>query len=295
MDSNPDPTIISFGEVLYDCFPGEERLGGAPANVAFHLNQLGSRAILVSATGEDTRGKRLRAELKVNNIETRWIQRSEHPTGTVHVSFDEIAEPCYTITESVAWDNIQWEENEHRELADNCEAFCFSTLAQRSTESRKTLRHFLAKLPAHALIVYDLNIRPPFYSREIIDYSLHQADVVKLNRGEWEMVKEQFHLSEHEQLMQYFSISVILQTLGTEGSKIITNEGEWWVAAKLVPEHTGDAVGVGDAYVACAVHHLMKESDPKTILVSANRYAGAVAAVQGAMGQISENEIKACR
>src|SRR5713101_4257283 len=179
---NATPEILGIGEVLWDLLPAGPRLGGAPCNFAFHCRQLGHASAPVSRVGAGELGLALRQELHSLDLPTEFIQiDSIHPTGTVRVDVDAAGQPRYTIAENVAYDFLEWDDR-FLELLSKVRAVCFGTLAQRNPVSGKTIQQMLRQ--TQALRVFDINLRQRFYSREIVDESLHLCDWVKLNDDE---------------------------------------------------------------------------------------------------------------
>ena len=127
--------VIGIGEALFDMLPEGKKLGGAPANFAYHVSQFGLESYAVSAMGDDELGKELEKELNDHHLNYQ-IEKVAYPTGTVQVSLDANGIPCYDIKEGAAWDNIPYTPALEK-LAKNCTAACFGSLAQRNEVSRK--------------------------------------------------------------------------------------------------------------------------------------------------------------
>lgn len=173
--------IVSFGEMLWDLLPSGKVPGGAPMNVAFHACQLGLPAVLISKVGKDPLGEALLEFLSTKNVPPSLVQRDPHyPTGTVRVELDEAGSPRYEIVAPVAWDFINLEEEAMLVVRD-AEAFLYGSLASRLGHTKKTL---LAFLDAARKRVFDINLRVPFYSKELILELLAKADVLKMNEEE---------------------------------------------------------------------------------------------------------------
>jgi len=276
-----DQAIINFGEILWDQFPDYKRAGGSPFNVSVHLHYLGRKSCLISAIGDDQDGKELLALMKENELKDDFILRSEYPTGTVSVLIDEEGEPSYKINEDVAWDHITLTENAEKTVFD-ARAFSFATLSQRSPTNRKTLNKIFDLLPPASTQFLDLNLRPPFVSKEIIKNSLHHANYVKFNRDEWHQVSDMFSLKDSNQLISQFGLRGIIITRGGDGCSFFNTEGQRFdEPAATLEKHDGDFVGVGDAFWACFIHHTLKGTPAQTRLEKANRYAGWVAEQKG--------------
>lgn len=179
---DPGRPVVGIGELLWDVLPSGKQLGGAPANFACHVSQMGLDGVVVSAVGRDALGDEALAALAGRGLHSR-IARVAHPTGTVQVSLDAAGVPYYDICTGVAWDNIPFTA-ELAALAASARAVCFGSLAQRSPVSRDTIFRFLSATPTDCLKVFDINLRQHFYSPEILDRSLRLADILKINDEE---------------------------------------------------------------------------------------------------------------
>jgi len=174
--------IVGLGEALWDCLPEGKKLGGAPANFAYHAGQFGHESLAISAVGNDALGKETLDEFDKKGV--RYLMPEvDYQTGTVQVELDGEGVPTYDIKEGVAWDNIPFTP-EIEEAARNCRALCFGSLAQRSSVSRQTIQKFLDVTPKDCLKIFDINLRQNFYTKEVITHSLHQADILKINDEE---------------------------------------------------------------------------------------------------------------
>ncbi len=174
--------IIGLGEVLYDVLPQGAKLGGAPANFAYHASQFGYDAVAVSAVGNDALGDQALATFDKNGLKY-IIPRVSYPTGTVNVKLDAEGVPTYTFTPDVAWDHIPFTP-EMQEAAKNAGAVCFGSLAQRSKESRETIMRFLEATPKDCLKIFDINLRGTFYDKDTIQNGLRHCDILKINDEE---------------------------------------------------------------------------------------------------------------
>jgi fructokinase len=279
--------IVGLGELLWDILPAGEQLGGAPANFAYITAMLGDNGIVASRIGTDERGDKALALLKQANLITSQVQVDGiKPTGTVPVQLDDKGKPVFTITEDVAWDFLQWTKD-WQELAARADAVCFGSLAQRSPQSRTTIRHFLKATRPDALLVFDINLRAPFYSIEVIAESLKLAKVLKLNDEELPILMKVCGLDGAtdedclRKLMEAYDLQMVCMTRGDHGSLLVTNE-------KSV-EHAGftikvaDTVGAGDAFTAAMMHHYLRKASLERISEAANRMGAWVASRIGAM------------
>lgn len=286
--------IVGLGEVLWDVFPDVKKLGGAPANFAYHCNKQGAEAYVVSSIGKDDEGKELINKLSENDLYIGFVQESEdYPTGKVTVDLDFKGTPKYVIHENVAWDYIK-EEEKLNILAKEIDAVCFGTLAQRGMVSRHTIHNFLKKVPEDALRVFDVNLRQIYYSKTMIKETLEHTDVLKLNNEELPIVADVCDIKKDGEdslkcLMEQFDLKLIAYTKGPEGSYLITKDETSFQSPMDVD--VVDTVGAGDAFTAAIIIGLLKEEDLKKIHEHANRLASYVCTKKGAMPKIPKEYI----
>ena len=279
-------TIVGLGEVLWDLLPGGRQLGGAPANFAYFASLLGDRGIVASRVGEDELGRHAEAMLRRLGSCTEYLQRDPvHPTGSVQVHLDAAGQAQFEIAQPVAWDFLQWTPAWKR-LAEAAEAVCFGSLAQRSPASREAIQQFLRSTRPQALRVFDVNLRPPFYSAEVLEMSLALSNVVKLNHDELPILAAMLGMARPseraaaEALFHAYNSKLVCVTRGGCGSLLISAQG--------VDEHpgfrvkVGDTVGAGDAFAATLVHHCLLGSSLAEINDKANRVGAWVASQVGA-------------
>lgn len=286
--------VLSFGEVLVDRFPDYDKMGGAPANIAYNLTQLGTPCSLISAVGNDSTGTSLLDELRNHGVALDFVSQIPQETGWVKVDFQD-DEAQYSIVENVAWDNIVCHK-ELLETAKSCRAFCLSSLAQRSETNRTTLDTLYNALPEQAVTVFDVNLRPPFYDKSILERSFAKADVVKMNETEYNEISLLFETERlHEALFAVFNVRMVIQTMGKMGSRCLTKEYDQHFPSELIGVSQGDSVGVGDAFISCITHHILKKSSIETMMMAANRFAGYVAAQKGAMVSFTPAMLKEVR
>lgn len=280
------PVIVGLGEVLWDCFDDTRRAGGAPANVAFHAAQLGATGVVCSRVGDDTLGDELLDFLARHGLAVETVQRdAAHPTGTVTVHSGGGAGPAYTIHADVAWDFLemtpQW-----RDACAGAAAVCFGTLAQRSPQSRATIRACLDAAD-DALLVYDVNLRPPFIERAWIVESLERCDVVKLNADEQGALTGLLDLEPMGQadfcraLIERWGLRAACITRGADGCLVATADEAVDVPGVAVT--VVDTVGAGDAFTAALTLGLLRQLPLEETAVFANRIGALVASHAGAM------------
>ena len=279
--------VVGLGELLWDLLPSGKRLGGAPANFAYHVSQFGLKGLAISAVGQDALGEETIQELERKQL-LAYIERVEYPTGRVNVQLDEAGIPLYDIQQDVAWDNIPFTEK-LREIAENTQAVCFGSLAQRSPQSRVAIQAFLASLPADddVLRIYDINLRTPFYSKEVIDLSLSAANVLKVNDEELPILANYYNLpqisplEQCELLRQRFNLRLVIYTCGANGSYVISEEG---VSSQPTPKvSVVDTVGAGDSFTASFCAALINGSPISEAHAIAVKVSAFVCTQQGAM------------
>ncbi|MDH3497097.1 MAG: carbohydrate kinase [Gemmatimonadota bacterium] len=284
-------TIVAIGEALWDVFPDRRRPGGAPCNVAFHAAQLGNRSAIVTRVGVDAAGDDLVAFLRARGVDTGLVQRdAARPTGTVAVTLAG-GEPRYTITEGVAWDYLAPDEAA-RALVRTADAVCVGSLAQRSAASRATIRQLLEAAKGQALVVFDANLRLPFVDSNVIAATCRRADVVKLSEEEVDRLAALLaRPAPLEWLLGEAGVTAVCVTRGKDGASLTTRQGTVSAPGVDLDTSAGDAVGAGDAFTAALVHRLVRNATREDALQTANRYAALVASRQGAMPELSAEDL----
>jgi len=243
-----------FGEVLWDNLPTGRKLGGAPLNVAYHLNKLGVHTDMLTRVGDDPAGRDLLETCASLGVPMRFFQRdAEHPTSTVEVRMDENRDVRYDIVFPVAWDYISCGEAE-QEAVRQADFFVFGSLSARNGESRQTL---LALLDAARYKVLDLNLRAPHYDRERVFELLHRADLLKMNEEELAFVSRWLGIPEErtdgqkaEQIMDAFDVPEIIATYGASGSVYHSRIGKFSYHFPAVRVEVNDTIGSGDSFLA---------------------------------------------
>jgi fructokinase len=320
--------ILGIGELLWDVLPNATRLGGAPANFAVMAGRLGNRAAILSRIGRDDLARQAIDRLTPMPVETSLLQVDPiHETGRVTVSI-EGHEPHYTIHKPAAWDFLElsdeWIQNVER-----ADAICFGSLAQRHPQSRQTIQTLVAEASASCIRVFDVNLRAPFYSSEVMQESLELASVVKMNEAELPLVLDLLNLN----LLNLDERNIDLPNLdllettkdfktgtadigpqaGTERMRkaaeqllsvfpelqmvVITRgaRGSLLVTRDEWDEHRGfpikvaDAVGAGDAFTAAITHYMLRGADLATLNEAGNRWGGWLASQSGAMPALPDS------
>ncbi len=243
--------VVGLGEALWDVLPEGKKLGGAPANFAYHAAQFGLDTIAVSALGEDALAEETTAALKEHHL-NYLMPRVPYPTGTVQVTLSGEGIPAYDIKEDVAWDNIPFNA-EMQEIARNARAVCFGSLAQRNAVSRESIRKFLDATPDDCLKICDINLRQQFYSKEILEDSFRICNILKINDEELVVVSRLFGYEgldmreTCEKMVRDYRLKMLVLTCGTNGSYVFTDDG--LMSYQDTPKvEVADTVGAGDSF-----------------------------------------------
>jgi fructokinase len=290
------PLVTGIGELLWDILPDGRRVGGAPANFAYHARQQGADAFVVSAAGTDADGQAIFHELKSRGLSTEYISTvPDHHTGTVSVELTD-GIPSYTIHAPVAWDFIPFSEK-LAELASRTDAVCFGTLAQRGEESAKTIRRFLLNTRPDCLKMLDINLRQNFFSADLIKASLSICDFLKISDEEFPIVAEILGIKGGAdivaaELINRYDLKYLALSKGADGSVLYDGKNSISVSAY---DHGPkvDTVGCGDSFTAALVSGLLLNVSPEKSMLHASKVAGLVCASNGAMPEVPE-ELKIC-
>ena len=284
--------IACFGEMLWDVLPTGRQPGGAPLNVAVHLHNFSLEAQIISRVGHDDLGTELLAYVESKGISAYYVQCGEtHLTGVVKANVSDHMEVTYQIVKPVAWDYIQYNDA-LSELVETAEVFVFGSLAARQAPSRETLYRLLQQAK---LKVFDVNFRPPHYSRDVVTYLLKQADVVKLNHHELAEIMDWFGVSSDEEtalrwLADRFQLQAVCVTKGANGAIL-------WVEQQLyrspgIAVQVQDTIGSGDAFLAALLRGWLAGQPPADYLAFACAAGSLVATYQGATPAISEAQVR---
>ena len=298
--------ILGIGELLWDIVPDGMRLGGAPANFAVMAGRLGNHAAILSRIGRDDLGRQAIDRLDPMPVETGFLQVDQlHETGRVTVSL-EGGEPHYTIHEPAAWDFLELSD-EWIQLAARADAICFGSLAQRNRQARQTIQTLAAEASAKCIRVFDVNLRAPFYSAEVLQESLELATVVKMNDVEAPLVLDLLDLAIEEApvtgetlstpeylraaaerlLAEFPSLQLVAATRGSRGSLLVTRDE--WNEHPGFPVKVADGIGAGDAFTAAMTHYMLRGADLATLNEAGNRWGGWMASQSGAMPALPDS------
>jgi len=303
--------ILAFGEILWDMLPSGRKLGGAPVNFLYHASTVGADVRALTRIGKDELGREILENVERLNLSTEFLQfDSEARTGVVEVVLDANGTPSYQIVQNVAWDNIEIDAGTARKIADFFDdetpsALCFGSLALRSENNMRSIRRLTELTPRNVKRFCDLNLRAPFFSRDVVEFATKEADVFKLNDDEAleldrlfdmktldpsfvEALKDPEVRAELESdadrdvkrafrawaswWQERYNIETIILTCGANGAFIFSRTETRY--APSAPTIVKDSVGAGDAFAAlCAVGLLRDVPLEKIVQVAAKRAA----------------------
>ena len=279
--------VVGMGEALWDVLPEGKKIGGAPANFAYHVSQFGLPSCVVSAIGDDALGKEIIENFTSKGLD-QLIAEVPYPTGTVQVEIDQTGIPLYDIKENVAWDNIPYTEHLDA-LAKRTKAVCFGSLAQRNVVSRNTINHFLDTMPKDddSLIVFDVNLRQGFYNKEILCKSMQNCNILKINDEELITVSRMFGYPGIDLqdkcwiLLGKYNLKMLILTCGSNGSYVFTPGN---VSFQPTPKvEVADTVGAGDSFTAAFIASILKGKSVTEAHTIAVKTSAFVCTQKGAM------------
>lgn len=269
-------SVIGIGEALFDVLPEGKKLGGAPANFAYHVSQFGLESCAVSAMGDDELGKELEKELNDHHLNYQ-IDKVAYPTGTVQVSLDANGIPCYDIKEGAA---------------------CFGSLAQRNEVSRNTIYRFLDHMPKGEgiLKIFDINLRQGFYNKDIITESIKRCNILKINDEELITVSRIFGYPGIDLenkcwlLLGKYNLKMLILTCGVNGSYVFTPGEVSFIETPKV--EVADTVGAGDSFTGAFVASILKGKSVREAHELAVKVSAFVCTQNGAMPVLPEEFTK---
>ena len=280
--------IVGLGEALWDVLPEGKKLGGAPANFAYHAGQFGLDTLAISAVGEDQLGDETLSAFEEKGL--KYIMpRVPFPTGTVQVELDAQGVPAYEIREGVAWDNIPFTP-EMEKVARSCKAVCWGSLAQRHEVSRNTIHRFLDATPPTCLKIFDINLRQTFYDEEVIRASLKRCNILKINDEELVTIGRLFGYPGLDMsnkcwlILGKYNLDMLVLTCGVNGSYVFKPGAMTFIETPKVD--VADTVGAGDSFTASFCAAILKGlsvSDAHQLAVETSAY---VCTCNGAMPRI---------
>lgn len=245
--------LIAFGEVLWDVYPDEKFIGGAPLNFAAHFVKGGAESYLLSAVGDDELGEDTLRAVNSLSVGTEYISvKSGIPTGRCNVTLDADMHPHYELLSGVAYDFIDAPKTRVR-----FDAFYFGTLALRSEYNRSSLIKALDVTDVDTVIV-DVNIRPPYDDAQAVNFALSRADILKISDEELPIVLEKIGIESEggygdicRRICEKFSgVKIILLTLGDKGAFAYSSADGNEYRTDAVKVTAVSTVGAGDSFAA---------------------------------------------
>ncbi len=288
--------VVGMGEALWDVLPEGKKIGGAPANFAYHVSQFGLPSCTVSAVGDDVLGNEIIENLTSKGL-NHLIEKVPYPTGTVQVTIDQAGIPQYEIKENVAWDNIPYTAR-LEQLAGKTKAVCFGSLAQRNVVSRNTINRFLDAMPQDedTLVVFDVNLRQGFYNKEILCNSMKRCNILKINDEELVTVSRMFGYPGIDLqdkcwiLLGKYNLKMLILTCGINGSYVFTPGN---VSFQPTPKvDVADTVGAGDSFTAAFIAGILRGLSVAEAHGIAVRTSAYVCTKPGAMPVLPEEITK---
>lgn len=279
--------VVGMGEALWDVLPEGKKIGGAPANFAYHVSQFGLPSCVVSAVGDDALGREIVENFTSKGL-NQLIAEVPYPTGTVQVEIDQAGIPQYDIKENVAWDNIPYTD-QLESLAKRTKAVCFGSLAQRNVVSRETINRFLDAMPQSddSLVVFDVNLRQGFYNKEILCNSMSRCNILKINDEELVTVSRMFGYPGIDLqdkcwiLLGKYNLKMLILTCGINGSYVFTPGN---VSFQPTPKvEVADTVGAGDSFTAAFISSILKGRSVQEAHSRAVQTSAYVCTKKGAM------------
>ncbi|TYP77322.1 carbohydrate kinase family protein [Aquimarina intermedia] len=284
--------VVCFGEVLWDVFLTHKKIGGAPLNVASRLSSFNNEVTMISAIGKDENGDKLVSYLNENNINTDCIQvHYEYKTGKVKVMLNDKGSASYDIKYPRAWDKIGITEVS-KSAVKNADAFVYGSLVARDDTSRKTLYELL-ELATYK--IFDLNLRPPYYTKEVLFHLMEKADFIKFNDDELFEVSKYMDSKYNslEQNLKYISDKTntkhICVTKGRHGAVLLYNDVLFYNSGFLIK--VVDTVGSGDSFLGSLISQLLNKCNPQDSIDFACAVGALVAQSEGANPILSSSDI----
>ena len=284
--------VVGMGEALWDVLPEGKKIGGAPANFAYHVSQFGLPSCVVSAIGDDALGNEIVENFTSKGL-NHYLEKVPYPTGTVQVEIDQAGIPQYDIKENVAWDNILLTD-ELKEMAANTKAICFGSLAQRNVVSRETINAYLDAMPKtdDTLVVFDINLRQGFYNKEILCNSMDRCNILKINDEELVTVSRMFGYPGIDLqdkcwiLLGKYNLKMLILTCGINGSYVFT---PGHVSFQPTPKvEVADTVGAGDSFTAAFIASILRGKSVPEAHACAVKTSAFVCTHKGAMPILPE-------
>jgi len=278
------PAITSIGEILFDVYDKDKKIGGAPFNFIYHVIKLSGRGNFISRVGNDESGREILDFFNKKKISHKYIQiDNNYATGKATANLNENKVPNWVIEENCAYDFIKPQNNINDLIVDS-DCLYFGTLAQRNNVTRETIQSLFNK---EVKFFCDLNIRQKFYTKEIIELSLKASDVLKLNEDELILLNKLFLGDDYNlekstlKLKELFNIEMFCVTKGESGSYLFYKDDVNYCKASV--EKPVDTVGAGDAYAAVLCIGYLNKLSLDELNKAANDFAGEIVKITGAL------------
>lgn len=286
----------AIGELLWDIYPNEMYLGGSPGIFIHHVHALGHRGFLCSRVGADLNGNELKQKLKLQNIQTTYIQIDPiNPTATVTVRLNHNGAPQYQCSSNTAFDHLD-ELSSHEVNKLNLDAILFTSMGQRNITSRKAIQKMILARPADK-IVFVANIRGvDNCSKEIIEFGLDNANIIQCNETELELISSILENPSKNSvefcqlLIDQYAIEILVLTLGQHGAVAFTKDNITYVPGIKV--EVVDVSGAGDAMIASFILDYLKKKSIKECLHNSIQLAALVVTKKGAAPKYQVNELQ---
>jgi fructokinase len=289
--------IVSVGEILWDVIGETEYLGGAPLNFAAHARQLGHEVFLISAVGEDERGRRAFDSLRQRGISTDFVQVAPGKnTGTAEVELDADGKPMFRIVRPAAYDFVKLTAHDLKRIAEiQPDWIYFGTLYHLTKQALVSTLQLIETVRS-AKRFYDVNLRDGNWNLSVVEQLASQSDVIKLSDSEAEFLDASLNADGHEGSVQHFCqrwsdqyrCKIICVTLGERGCAIF-HDGDY-VEVLGCKVQVADTVGAGDAFAAAFLHGLDQGWNVRRCGVFANSVGALVASRAGAIPEWSVDE-----
>jgi len=284
--------ITCFGEALWDVFPNHKKIGGAPLNVALRLKSMGVDSGIITRIGNDAMGDEIKKYVEQQGLPIHTFQTDNtYETGKVLVTLDHENTASYTICKPSAWDFIACSDTIVKEVV-STDAIIYGSLACRNNSSRDTLFQLLSVAKFKIL---DVNLRPPFYTKDVLEKLMNAADFIKLNEEELEEICTMYSIKSKdfkvriETIAQKTNTKHICVTKGKNGADLFYNNGFYHNNGYVV--RVKDTVGAGDSFLATLILLLLKDEEPQKAIDRACAVGAMVAGSVGANLNFSEEEI----
>jgi len=268
--------VLSFGEVLIDCLPDGNVIGGAPFNVAIHLKRLGQESGIISKIGTDELGDEIKSFLVAESVEKQIQVDDKLKTGYVTVTLNN-GQPSYTIHRGCGWEFVDYKKDNSKP---NC--LVFGSLALHFPHNKASFEKYLTLYP-DAIRICDINLRSPFYDNETIDYCLQRTNILKINDEELEHLAKENNLSDPiAYLADKYQINKVILTKGGDGADVYW-EGEKFSCDAGTVNNLKDTVGAGDSFTSMFIYGLLKNIPVGENLKRASNFAAYICETSGAI------------